>query len=319
MARAHGVFSWTGSTATVRGPKPTRTSTLRLWNQELQKDNQLQNGCTQAEYQKKAFAFVQNIMPNLAQKYEPTDAAEYILRMMPPELYEAGERIKFSAKMSGKYLDLKYLIRLCGAEVFKKQEGGAPKPALVAFDHLQGHDATMIATTTGMDISLRAGSAAFAGISSGKPGRCPKCPHPRGTCIADPNNCNPPPPSVWEDKGQWRELMALRDKNGVAQSPPIKPMPVPQPSEDSLKKYREIISKRKDRGGRGGGRGGRGAGGKPAAAGAEQGDTPATLAAAAAETTTLDAFFGGIRDVTDEDLEITAVATADDAGPAVMG
>jgi hypothetical protein len=69
-------------------------------------------------------------MPNLAQKYDPADASDYIIKMMPDDLYEAGQRVKFSAKVDGRYLDLKYLIRMCAAEVFEKQDAAPPKPVL---------------------------------------------------------------------------------------------------------------------------------------------------------------------------------------------
>ena len=45
-----------------------------------QQSNKLANGCSSDEYQKRAFAFLQFIKPNLAQKYEDADASEYILR-----------------------------------------------------------------------------------------------------------------------------------------------------------------------------------------------------------------------------------------------
>ena len=67
--------------------------------------------------QKRAFAFIQFIMPNLTQKYEAADASEYILKLMPDELYEAGQPVKFLARVDGRYLDHKYLIRVCGEEV----------------------------------------------------------------------------------------------------------------------------------------------------------------------------------------------------------
>ena len=65
-------------------------------------------------------------MPHLAQKFEPVDAAEYILKLMPKELYEAGQRVKFASKVSGRFLDLKYLMRLCATEVFQKQKAAPP-------------------------------------------------------------------------------------------------------------------------------------------------------------------------------------------------
>eukprot|EP00966_Prymnesium_polylepis_P025201 581368-Prymnesium_polylepis.2 len=43
---------------------------------QFQQNNRLANGSTSDEYQKRALAFVQYIIPNLAQKYEPHGATE---------------------------------------------------------------------------------------------------------------------------------------------------------------------------------------------------------------------------------------------------
>ena len=58
---------------------------------------------------------------------------------MPEELYEAGQRVKLSAKMVGHFLDHKYLIRLCGEEVFKKQKAAGQPPTFISVDTLGGH------------------------------------------------------------------------------------------------------------------------------------------------------------------------------------
>ena len=87
---------------------------------ELQRKNPLSDGCLAADYQKRAHAFITHIMPHLAQKFEPLDAAEYVIGLMPPGLYEAGQRVKFTARGEGKCLDLQYLARLCRQEVFEK-------------------------------------------------------------------------------------------------------------------------------------------------------------------------------------------------------
>ena len=52
---------------------------------KYQKGHRLPNGSSMLEYQRRAFAFVQHIMPNLAQKFEPEDASEYMLKLMPSE------------------------------------------------------------------------------------------------------------------------------------------------------------------------------------------------------------------------------------------
>ena len=111
-------------------------------------------------------------MPNLAQKYEAADASEYILKLMPDELYEAGQRVKFSARVDGRYLDHKYLIRMCSEEVFLKQKAAPPQPTFISVDALGGHELNLFATCVGVEgLTLSdpaPGSAAFAGISGGR-------------------------------------------------------------------------------------------------------------------------------------------------------
>ena len=150
----------------------------------MQKSNPLPDGCSASDFQKKAFAFVQYIMPNLAQKFEPHDAAEYILKLMPAGLHEAGQRIKFQTKSAGRFTDLMYLIRLCGSEVFEKQRAAAPAPTFAAVEQLGGYEPQLIGAAVGVD-DLRVegappGSMAFAFANKKW---CPKCPQPGGTCI----------------------------------------------------------------------------------------------------------------------------------------
>ena len=151
----------------------------------------------------------------MAQKYEPHDAAEYILKLMPDELYEAGKRVKFSAKMAGRYLDLRYLVRLCSAEVFQKQKAAAPKPSFVSIDATGGHSVELLALAVGADLRVneQPGSAAFAGVS-GEKSWCPKCPHKGGSCVCNPYSVKAPPPSVCTSTrtgiaSSWRCVTAM--------------------------------------------------------------------------------------------------------------
>ena len=70
---------------------------------------------------------------------------------MPEELYEAGQRVKFSAKMVGRFLDHKYLIRLCGEEVFKKQKAAGQQPTFISVDTLGGHPLELMAMAVGVE------------------------------------------------------------------------------------------------------------------------------------------------------------------------
>eukprot|EP00966_Prymnesium_polylepis_P136619 3156743-Prymnesium_polylepis.1 len=103
--------------------------------------------------------------PTLAQKYEAPDASEYIINMMPDELYEAGQRVKFSSKVDGRYLDHKHLIRMCAAEVFKKQDAAPPRPVFISADALGGYPIDLLAVCVGSKLQLQGGSVAFASPS----------------------------------------------------------------------------------------------------------------------------------------------------------
>jgi hypothetical protein len=128
-------------------------------------------------------------MPNLAQKYEAADASEYILKLMADDLYKAGQRVKFSARVDGRYLDHKYLIRMCGEEVFLKQKASPPQPTFISIEALQLSN-------------LISGGSAFAGIAGTKKW-CDGYAHKNGSCICDPYNNKSPPPSVYLDTRRY--------------------------------------------------------------------------------------------------------------------
>eukprot|EP00966_Prymnesium_polylepis_P212111 4913085-Prymnesium_polylepis.1 len=69
---------------------------------------------------------------------------------MPDDLYEAGQRVKFSARVDGRYLDHKYLIRMCGEEVFLKPKASPPQPTFITVDALGGHELDLFATCVGV-------------------------------------------------------------------------------------------------------------------------------------------------------------------------
>ena len=101
--------------------------------------------------------------------------------------------------------------------------------------------------------------------------------------------------------------MSLRDKNGAAEDPPFKPQPVKPPSDADIKKYKEILEKRKS------GRENRKS--KKPAGGAAPGAAPPAPAGAATsgESCSLESFFEGLVELTDgtADQCIGAVALGD--------
>eukprot|EP00966_Prymnesium_polylepis_P099468 2303659-Prymnesium_polylepis.1 len=151
--------------------------------------------------------------------------------------------------MVGRFLDHKYLIRLCGEEVSaaKKQKASGPQPTFIAYDTLGGDSLELMAMAVGvdemqLDSEDRGGSQqAFAGLGKN---RCPKCPHKNNSCICDPYNCQPPPPSVYLNTSRWKELVSLCDRNGASESPPFTPKAVPKPSAEAIKKYLDTMAKR---------------------------------------------------------------------------
>ena len=83
------------------------------------------------DYEKKARAFIEYILPNLDRKFSPQKAAEYVISLMPARLAADSRRIKADCKRDGTLLDLMHVLRECKSVVFKDQKPGtAPKPAL---------------------------------------------------------------------------------------------------------------------------------------------------------------------------------------------
>eukprot|EP00966_Prymnesium_polylepis_P130788 3025154-Prymnesium_polylepis.1 len=148
--------------------------------------------------------------------------------------------------MAGRYLDLRYLVRLCSAEVFQKQKAAAPKPSFVSIDATGGHSIELLALlAVGADLRVneKLGSEVFIGVS-GEKQWCPKCPHRGGSCVCNPYNVKAPPPSVYLNTNRYRELMALRDRNGANETPPITPKPQAKPSEADIKRFKDIEATR---------------------------------------------------------------------------
>eukprot|EP00966_Prymnesium_polylepis_P083924 1943200-Prymnesium_polylepis.1 len=86
----------------------------------------------------------------------------------------------------------KYLIRMCGEEVFLKQKASPPQPTCISIDALGGHELNLFVTCVGVEglklSDLASGGSAFAGLSGGGNNRkwCDGCPHKNGSCICDP-------------------------------------------------------------------------------------------------------------------------------------
>ena len=90
----------------------------------FQVDHRLPDGCSGAEFEAKAYAFIHRIMPNLPQAYTPSDAADRIITMLPKSLGADGRRIKAEAKAGGYLHDLSKVTSKCKEVVVSEQKEG---------------------------------------------------------------------------------------------------------------------------------------------------------------------------------------------------
>ena len=90
--------------------------------EKIQREHMLRAGCLESDYNEKALAFVNKIMPNLAQKYEPADAGEYLIDLMPLRLAPDKRRLKAELIRNGLISDLREVQRQCSAIVFEDQD-----------------------------------------------------------------------------------------------------------------------------------------------------------------------------------------------------
>eukprot|EP00966_Prymnesium_polylepis_P090397 2093617-Prymnesium_polylepis.1 len=186
MDLARGVSFSIGSERTEYGERTEYDKGFYITALQFQQNNRLANGCTADEFQKRAFAFVQYIMPNVAQKPTRQVRRSYGWPFHRPKIPHQAN------------------------EVFQKQKGTVPTPTFIGAPALGGHNLELFATCCGVDtLQLRgrddrddpSGGAMFVGNDKKW---CDGCPHKRGSCTWDPDNTKPPPPSVYLDTNRWR-------------------------------------------------------------------------------------------------------------------
>jgi hypothetical protein len=70
--------------------------------ERTQRASTLPDGCSAADYAKKALAFLVHIKPFLAQSYDDDDTAQYLISLMPKALRGDGRRIRTELKAEGR-------------------------------------------------------------------------------------------------------------------------------------------------------------------------------------------------------------------------
>jgi len=207
------------------GPRAWRMAVHRLAGEErtkqdkeyyrtaesLQRSKPLPDGCSAAEYSKRALAYLVHIKPHLPYSSSPLDAAEYLIDLLPKGLRAMGKQLKFELKSAGQLEDLMHVAKRCRELVFEEQRSPQPSSALcVTADELRGFDSAALSATTGIHFALapddsRGGGAghAFASTSARDAGGasdkwCDRCPHPNGAqCFCDPRWSGTVPSRAW--------------------------------------------------------------------------------------------------------------------------
>ena len=188
----------------------------------LQLNHRLPDGCSGADYEKKAYAFIHKINPNLAQPYNTVDAANHVIELMPKGLNADGRRIKQEAMAGGYVHDLTRLASKCKEVVESEQkEASTAKPVLVA--HEMGgvtHTDSQIerlSTLTGISLTTSAsrGLGEFGAALGDKEIKwCENCPH-RDGCFSNPSYDGEISASVWVNKEAMTKILARRKENSA--------------------------------------------------------------------------------------------------------
>ena len=84
----------------------------------MQEQSKLGAHCLATEYEAKARAYYENILPNLPYKVDPADAMDTIIEMMPIELGSDQRRLRDKFVLAGVTDNYHYIMSECREVVF---------------------------------------------------------------------------------------------------------------------------------------------------------------------------------------------------------
>ena len=259
--------------------------------EQLQRSSRLSDGCKAEDFMRRAYAWIYKIRPHLPQAYSDSDAADFLIDMMPKRLASDARRIRGECQRDGTYLNLMHLARELEKVVFEDQTSPSPSPSLVVVpvDVSAKYDLVALSNMCGMALTANSSKlpkdsdlGMVAGDGTTK--WCPRCPHGAGrSCFADPDFAGPFPPSVHlnpERKKAFLQAKALNAKKSGKTNARVSQ----EPSQQAIEEYKARVAARKDKKGR-----------KPAG---EQVGGGVALEAEA-QPSSAQAFYDGLVDVTD--------------------
>lgn len=221
----------------------------------LQRSKPLADGCSAGDYSKRAMAYLVHIKPNLPYTSSASDAAEYLVDLLPKCLKAMGKQLKYELKTEGRWEDLMYVAKRCRELVFEDQRGATYQTSLmVAISELNGFDTTAMACTTGMPLTtpnthnkgwgtMSKDNVAYAGAEVKW---CKDCPHPNNMqCFCNPSWRGVVPPSVFLNKERLAGIKKARERNAAEHGVPCEEMSAPSPTQ--IEKHKKRIEERKAR------------------------------------------------------------------------
>ena len=115
--------------ASLTGPRTKEDREVYELALKLQRENRLADDCASADFAKKALNFIVYLEPNLSRRFEPDEAGEHIVSLLPKALAADGRRLLKEFKAEGTLGDLRHVARECETVVADAQLARGTKPA----------------------------------------------------------------------------------------------------------------------------------------------------------------------------------------------
>ena len=269
-----------------------------------QEDHKLPEGCSAADYDQKARAYYERILPNLPYSVDPLDAMEYLLDMMPAlSCGSDARRLNKEFRDDGSYTDLDHVRKQCKEIVEAVQRPGVKSTSANLASHaLTASELQDLQLTCGIAITSggrRAAALADLGTPALAAGDLASigCPHGTDCKFGDKCHLNlsfdgPANANMWANEKRRKDTLA--ERAAWAKKNDVKAVTLKAPPKSELDAAKKRAEKWKaDR-----------ARTKTTAAGLAE-TTPAGLAAS---------FPGGIQDLDDPSFGATANALAASPG-----